>query len=318
MALLEEPWLQALLCAPGTSKLWRHHKRVVKELSEGVAVLQLVRAARRRWAARTGEPLGADGEGALVFDVCCGKGIGALLLSHALPAARLVLVDNDERMDLSHLQHRLELGRMEFLPTDVFSRAFEAALARRGAEARWGCMVGTHLCGALSPRLISTFAAAPAFSYLVLSPCCLKGWLGKEVQVTTPPSPPRPRPLAVAGHGGTPLALSKLPALSARPARPRCPRRLAPPALDPPQRLCPLLVFRQRRAKSEGRAHYTVLLEELASLATSATRAGADATERREGLRRPAEVCPELSVQTSVDVEVLSQKNGYVLCERLR
>ena len=52
-----------------------------------------------------------------------------------------------------------------------------------GGGLAWGCAVGTHLCGALSARLVSFFGSGgPLLRELVLSPCCLKGWLGKEVQ----------------------------------------------------------------------------------------------------------------------------------------
>lgn len=42
--------------------------------------------------------------------------------------------------------------------------------------------MGTHLCGALSPRLLELFGRAANVHSLVLSPCCLKGFLGKAAQ----------------------------------------------------------------------------------------------------------------------------------------
>ena len=41
--------------------------------------------------------------------------------------------------------------------------------------------IGTHLCGALSPRLIDVTLRLPAIHALILSPCCLKGSLGASI-----------------------------------------------------------------------------------------------------------------------------------------
>lgn len=120
---------------------------------------------------------------------------------------------------------------------DVFSKEMEALLHRATGEASWSCAVGTHLCGALSPRLAALYAgpAGRGLGGLVLSPCCLKGWLGKAVQ---------------------------------------------------------------KRAKAEARAHYPVLVEELAALVQS-------------------ECGSRDTVEASFDTAVLSEKNGYIFAARL-
>ena len=74
-------------------------------------------------------------------------------MSVALPAATLVGLDKMDagQMDLSHLRGR---ENVRFHALDIFSDAFGALLAREARGAQMACMVGTHLCGALSPRLL--------------------------------------------------------------------------------------------------------------------------------------------------------------------
>ena len=55
------------------------------------------------------------------------------------------------QMDLSHLRGR---ENVRFHALDIFSDDFGALLAREARGAQMACMVGTHLCGALSPRLL--------------------------------------------------------------------------------------------------------------------------------------------------------------------
>ena len=43
-------------------------------------------------------------------------------------------------------------------------------------------MLGTHLCGSLSPRLVDLFARTEGLGGLVLCPCCLRGGLGYRVK----------------------------------------------------------------------------------------------------------------------------------------
>ena len=179
LALLDEPWMAALLAEPGAAKLWRgNRRRLLKELTESYAVLQLVRDGRRAHGGGA-----EDGRGVVVFDVCAGKGIASLMLSVALPEATVLLVDSNSEMDLSHLGARMAAGRLRVHTMDVFSAKMEALLRDAAQGAEWACAVGTHLCGALSPRLIALYGAVgAALDALVLSPCCLKGWLGKQVQ----------------------------------------------------------------------------------------------------------------------------------------
>ena len=173
------PWTTQLLCTPGSGRLWRSKRRtLLKELSESYAALRRVRAQAEH-------ACGADGTGLVVFDVCSGKGVASLLLSVALPGCRVVMVDSNAKMDLSHLSGR---ANVEFHALSVYDDAAIGSLfAREARGAAWCVMVGTHLCGALSPRLIELYCreldgVGSTVHGLILSPCCLKGWLGKTAQ----------------------------------------------------------------------------------------------------------------------------------------
>ena len=133
-ALLAEPWFGGMLADRAAAKLWRGNRRkLLKELTEAYAVVQLVRDGLRaaaaeaeatsRAAAEAGQQRvqavpavpavdGDTGAGAVVFDVCAGKGIATLLLSCALPQAVVVLMDSDLRMDLGHLAGREATGQL--------------------------------------------------------------------------------------------------------------------------------------------------------------------------------------------------------------
>ncbi|EOD07865.1 hypothetical protein EMIHUDRAFT_249317 [Emiliania huxleyi CCMP1516] len=158
--LVGEAWFSALLCDEGGAKLWRGvRRRLLKELTEARAAACLAYAVVclvRRALQRVGLP--ADGQeggsGAVIFDVCAGRGI----------VVRCHLLDIFQEGALERLAQHYVAGEC-------------------GGGFAWGCAVGTHLCGALSARLVSFFGSGgPLLRELVLSPCCLKGWLGKEVQ----------------------------------------------------------------------------------------------------------------------------------------
>ena len=185
------PWTAQLLCTPGSGRLWRSKRRtLLKELTESYAALQKVRAQAEH------AKCAADGTGLVVFDVCSGKGVASLLLSIALPGCRVVMIDSNATMDLSHLHGR---ANVEFHAMSVYDDAAVGSLFARAAHgAAWCVMVGTHLCGALSPRLIELYCReldveGSTVHGLVLSPCCLKGWLGKSAQKKAE---------AAAGEGG--------------------------------------------------------------------------------------------------------------------
>ena len=175
---LGAPWLARALLARGGGRLWRTARRraMLKELSESAAAIGRVAEA---CAAAGGSP---DGEGGVVFDIAAGRGLTSMLLAYALPKLRIVMVDIDDKMDLSHLAEVLEDGRVRYFRLSVFTEAFEQLVANEAAAATWSCTVGTHLCGSLSPRLVTVFSTIEALGSMILSPCCLKGWMGRDVQ----------------------------------------------------------------------------------------------------------------------------------------
>ena len=106
-----------------------------------------------------------------------------MMLTFALPAARVVMVDRDTGMNLAHLIGPMETGQLAFYNIDINTDLLRLVRQHTAAESgRRAILIGTHLCGALSPRLISVFQQCSEINSLVLSPCCLKGWLGKQVQ----------------------------------------------------------------------------------------------------------------------------------------
>lgn len=162
-ALFEEPALRALLAM----------KKCAKEITEAYGAAQQVKALLLRHGADA-----SSGRGAVVLDVCSGKGLCAALLSCMLPEARVAMFDANGDMDLAHVA---ALPRLTFCQLDIFSPDAAQTLEASAAGASVCVAVGTHLCGALSPRLVDLFCTAPSIDALVLVPCCIKGKLGSDV-----------------------------------------------------------------------------------------------------------------------------------------
>lgn len=121
---------------------------------------------------------GDRGAGAVLLDVCSGKGLTAVLLSFLLPEAQCVLLDSNGAMDLGHVARRPNL---RFEQLDLFGSAARAALDAAAQGGACCVAIGTHLCGALSPRLLDLARRVPRIDGLVLSPCCLRGALGAKI-----------------------------------------------------------------------------------------------------------------------------------------
>ena len=172
--MVQQQWFASMLQAPGAAKMWKSNRKpLLKELSESYAVLERVKQQLSD---------GSDGGDLVLFDVCSGKGIAALMLSFALPGAIVVMVDANTEMDLSHLAGPMTAGQLRFYNLDIFTPQLPQLVRQHVIEGRKAVMVGTHLCGSLSPRLISVFRDCGEVDVVLLSPCCLKGWLGKQVQ----------------------------------------------------------------------------------------------------------------------------------------
>ncbi|KAJ1480699.1 hypothetical protein T484DRAFT_1956019 [Baffinella frigidus] len=113
-----------------------------------------------------------DGRGLTILDMCSGKGMTASLLALMLPAAKVTMFDCNGEMGLEHVA---AIPNLDFRCFDVFSPDASDILAEAAGDASAAIVIGTHLCGALSPRLIDIFACTPRLDGLALCPCCLKG-----------------------------------------------------------------------------------------------------------------------------------------------
>lgn len=181
--LLREPFFAELVADDRLRQLLCMRK-AHKEVTEAYGVADRVLKVAQRLASRPQRGGGAvidpvTGAGLVVLDMCSGRGVPAVLVSFLLPRARVVMLDADGGMDLSHVASRPNL---QFEAFDLFSadaaRNLEAIVADGGA-----CIAyGVHLCGALSPRLATLACRLPCVDALVLCPCCLRGSLGRDVQ----------------------------------------------------------------------------------------------------------------------------------------
>jgi hypothetical protein len=179
-----------------------------KELSEAWAVTQMVRRVLKKLGTAVN-----DGQGLVIIDMCSGKGLGSALLSAVFPKASVHMIDNNHTMNVPFLQSS-HSSKIHFHCCDVHEHEMEERLrtitaagacsvcaesnsdgdtgvgSRDGAAVFRGeyctapvetsskttaVMVGTHLCGELSVRLIELFERTQTISALVLAPCCQMG-----------------------------------------------------------------------------------------------------------------------------------------------
>ena len=103
-------------------------------------------------------------------------------------------LDANGAMDLSHVSARPNLTFMQF---DLFDPSAKRTIQTIVDQARVCIAIGTHLCGALSPRLIDVAASVRGIDGLILSPCCLKGTLGSQITKQAKRRSMQPYPLAV-------------------------------------------------------------------------------------------------------------------------
>jgi hypothetical protein len=172
---MEEPFLEEMLNDDRLRQLLSMRK-AHKEITEAYAVANKVLAIAKQLAGSEFES--TTGKGFVVLDVCSGRGVSAVLMSFLLPDARIVMLDADGGMDLSHVSARPNLS---FVPFDLFSG--DAPSTITGLVGGDRCIAyGVHLCGALSPRLATLSCRLSCIEALVLCPCCLRGSLGRAVQ----------------------------------------------------------------------------------------------------------------------------------------
>lgn len=168
-AFAEAPWLPELLDRRGCTSLFnKRGKNLRKEVTEAFGMVN----AARRALAKVGTAQNNDG--VVVIDACCGKGFGSLVLAQMMPDSIVHAVDSNTHMDLSHFREQMNI---RFHEVDLFSAKAVELTTSAAAEARTRgspvLFVGTHLCGALSPRVIELFLGVVGPAALVLAPCCL-------------------------------------------------------------------------------------------------------------------------------------------------
>lgn len=169
----EASFSRSRLCAalrddPALDSMARH-KRLKKEITEAHAALAQVRRALRGHGDLGG------GERLTFVELCSGRGFLALVLGDAFPRARIRMIDNDTRMDISHVKAYSSVNT-SFHALDLLSDECEEFIreaAASGGDGDLVVLVGVHLCGILSHRAIEIYERIPEVAALVVAPCCL-------------------------------------------------------------------------------------------------------------------------------------------------
>ncbi|KAJ1451338.1 hypothetical protein M885DRAFT_529940 [Pelagophyceae sp. CCMP2097] len=167
--LRQEPFIEDMLANDDRRRLLAKQTRGLKELSEAYAVVLQVRSM-------LSQRVGVE-EDLLLLDVCSGRGISSMVFSFAFPAAKIIMIDSNAEMRLDHVETR---SNVDFLELDLFDKS--AARVLRGISTGFTIAAGMHLCGSLSPRLVSLAAHVSEIQGLILSPCCLKAALGDFIK----------------------------------------------------------------------------------------------------------------------------------------
>jgi len=115
----------------------------------------------------------------VLIDVCSGKGFGVTLLSFMFPSLQIYMVDMDLVMNISHVK---SLPNVHFICMDVHSKTFENWL-QSTLNGKNGILMGTHLCGQLSPHFIQLYNQEKNAKAMILAPCCLNKKENKIRQV---------------------------------------------------------------------------------------------------------------------------------------
>ena len=172
------------------------HKSAHKEITEAYGARYKI-AQTLRGLGWDDEAAGKGGAGVTIFDACSGRGVVGVLLGYFFPNARVVMLDANGSMDLSHVAAK---GNVRFAHCDLYGdsavRAIRETIEDEDREddarddvaedekkktphpRRFRVLLGMHLCGALSPRLIDLAFGLDEVDGLVLCPCCVKGGLG--------------------------------------------------------------------------------------------------------------------------------------------
>ena len=189
-----------MVADPRTRRLLSH-KKSHKEVTEAYGTYERVRELLPRldptWRHLKPETgvetvVRTPGPGPVIFDACSGRGVTAALLSFWFPHAKIVMMDSNGAMDLSHVR-ALPNRNVVFRHVDLYGASVVEVIRKETAgdgnysdgeglqkRRRTAVLVGTHLCGALSPRLIDLCFGLDEVDGMVLCPCCIKGQLGGD------------------------------------------------------------------------------------------------------------------------------------------
>ena len=218
-AFTREPFFADILDGDPAFVRVLSHKSAPKEITEAYGARREITHTLRGlgWDGRGGEDEKDDdrlgsGAGVTIFDACSGRGVVGVLLGYFFPAARVVMLDANGSMDLSHVAAK---ANVRFAHCDLYGDSAVRAIREtiededredavsseeegekddaRDASAkenrgrknkktrrRFRVLLGMHLCGALSPRLIDLAFGLDEVDGLVLCPCCVRGGLGGD------------------------------------------------------------------------------------------------------------------------------------------
>jgi hypothetical protein len=205
-AFLDEPFFEKILTGDPAFVRVLSHKSAHKEITEAYGARRKIFETLRGlgWDGEYGKKnenaRGEDGDdgyevrdsgaGVTIFDACSGRGVVGVLLGYFFPSATVVMLDANGSMDLSHVAAK---DNVFFSHCDLYGDSAVRAIretiededrsdqkTQKPLKRRYRVLLGMHLCGALSPRLIDLAFGLDEVDGLVLCPCCVKGGLGGD------------------------------------------------------------------------------------------------------------------------------------------
>lgn len=110
------------------------------------------------------------------YDVCSGKGILSFLLCFLFPdIPKIVMIDFNLNMKLDHLKAEC-CKCITYKQCDIYTENFSEYLLSESThcfeKGQTVIVIGLHLCGTLSARLIQLYNKMEFVPILIISPCC--------------------------------------------------------------------------------------------------------------------------------------------------
>mmetsp|Transcript_5109 Transcript_5109/g.5238 ORF Transcript_5109/g.5238 Transcript_5109/m.5238 type:complete len:344 (-) Transcript_5109:45-1076(-) len=159
-----------------------------KELTECYSAICLVERSLRRIQKcpineNTEEPLitftsiRKNAKNLAIYDICSGKGILSFLLTLLFPEISIIkMIDSNKKIKLDHLDSKC-CNNITYEHYDIFNEEFSDFLLKESEECTEiffiPVIIGLHLCGNLSVRLVHLFNNIDNLPILIISPCCL-------------------------------------------------------------------------------------------------------------------------------------------------